>query len=81
MPQPPNLVIPTHENDLTSYGHYILTKWESQINSKNSLFAQFYYDLYQKEDVQRTEKVHTYDWELRHAYQYNDQHKITLGLS
>jgi iron complex outermembrane recepter protein len=79
-----NLAIPfgveqLYEDDLDSYGSHLLTRWEHQVNAKNTLMAQFYYDIYKKESPGRSEEASTYDLEIRNVYDYNETHTFTLG--
>ena len=74
-----NTLILDRENDIDTYAHYFLTRWERTINDRSSFSAQVYYDEYKKEAFDRYTKVRTYDLELRYIHELNDIHKLTLG--
>lgn len=76
---PGNVFTPLHDDSLDSYGFYGVGSWEREIDMKNKFFAQFYYDYYKREDIERQEENKSYSLDLRHAYQPDDFHKFTLG--
>ncbi|MCM8541793.1 MAG: TonB-dependent receptor [Lentisphaeraceae bacterium] len=73
------VITPVREDDLHSYGYHFLSRWDRELDTKSSFFAQVYYDSYYKENPGYSEGIDTYDVELRYTHELNKIHKISLG--
>ena len=74
-----NAISQLREDDLHSYGYHFLTRWDRELDSKSSFFAQVYWDSYYKENPDYSEGIDTYDLELRYTHELNETHKLSLG--
>ncbi|MCM8535874.1 MAG: TonB-dependent receptor [Lentisphaeraceae bacterium] len=76
---PGNIRTQIYDESLHSSGFFWQGSWDRTIDMRNHFFAQLSYDQYDKEDVDREEASKTYSLDVRHAYEYSDKHKFTIG--